>query len=218
MTMESLPVHGFLREMSICFRGMIIGFVMAAPIGPVNMLCIQRTLAGGPVSGIVSGLGAASADAFYAGIAAFGLTMVSQFLSAHASWLRITGGLFICFLGCRALFRKPSQDRPAGEDKGSLRSFSSTLFLTLANPTTIFSYGLVLASFGAADVRHDAGTAIFLTLGVFTGSGLWWIMLSAIVGKFRRSLGPAGLGRIIHLSGLIIAGFGVFVLASAFSR
>jgi len=214
--MEALPVHGLIRDLTIYFRGTIIGFVMAAPIGPVNMLCMQRTLDAGRVSGIVSGLGAALADAFYAGIAGFGLTLVSEFLSIYAFWLRIIGGLFICVLGFRVMFRKPSKHSTASYDKDSFRSFSSTLFLTLTNPTTVFSYGLMFAAFGVSDIPHDTGTATFLVLGVFTGSILWWIILSTVIGRFRANLGPADLRRIVRISGIVIAGFGVFVLASAF--
>ena len=197
------------------FRGLLIGLSIAAPVGPIGVLCIRRTLAQGQAAGLVSGLGAATADALYGFIAAFGLTFISGFLIDQQTWLRLAGGLFLLYLGCKTLLAKPAgptAPAPAG-GRGLLAAYTSTLFLTLTNPITILFFAGIFAGLGAAGSGSYASAAI-LVLGVFAGSALWWLTLSGLVGLFRARFDARALRWVNRLSGLVIAGFGLAALFS----
>ena len=195
------------------FKGMIIGFAIAAPVGPIGVLCIRRTLAEGRTSGFVSGLGAATADAVYCSVAALGLTFVANLLVGGESWLRLVGGAFLIFLGVKTfLARVPERDAPAGRS-GLLGAYASTFFLTLTNPTTILSFAAIFAGLGAGGANGDALSAVLLVLGVFLGSALWWLMLSGAAGLFRVMLSTRGLRWVNRVSGTVIATFGALALS-----
>ena len=201
--------------MPLFLRGLVIGFSIAAPVGPIGVLCIRRTLADGRAAGFFSGLGAATADALYGAVAAFGLTAVSDVLVAQATWLRIGGGLFLCYLGIKTFLASPPAEPTAAGAAGLAGAYLSTLALTLANPTTILSFVAIFAGFGAA-ARADSYTgAAVLVVDVFLGSALWWLLLSGGVGRLGRRLTPATLVWINRGSGLLIGGFGILALASA---
>jgi threonine/homoserine/homoserine lactone efflux protein len=199
----------------LVLRGLVIGFSIAAPVGPIGVLCIRRTLADGRTSGFLSGLGAATADALYGAVAAFGLTAVSSVLVGQATWLRIGGGLFLCYLGVRTFFAPPAVAAASARATGLLGAYVSTLLLTLANPATILSFVAIFAGFGAAARADSYAAAAVLVLGVFLGSALWWLVLSGGVGWVGGRLAPATLTWINRVSGLVIAGFGVLALLSA---
>ena len=127
-------------DASLLLRGLIIGFSIAAPVGPIGVLCIRRTLAQGRAAGLVSGLGAASADALYGCVAGFGLTFVSGLLIAQQSWLKLLGGVFLCYLGVRTLLAQPAERAAAAGGMGLAGAYGSTFLLTLTNPTTILSF------------------------------------------------------------------------------
>ncbi|MEM8809698.1 MAG: LysE family transporter, partial [Cyanobacteria bacterium P01_G01_bin.38] len=167
-------------------KGILLGFAIAAPVGPIGVLCIRRTLAYGRLSGLLSGLGAATADGVYGGIAAFGLALVSDFLVNQSSWLRIIGGLFLCYLGITTFLAKPANKAAPTTRTGLLGVYLSTVVLTLTNPATILSFVLIFAGFAPADLGY--GQAAILVSGVFLGSALWWIFLSGGVSMFRRWL------------------------------
>ena len=153
-------------------KRLIIGFAIAAPVGPIGVLCIRRTLAEGRTTGFVSGLGAATADAMYGATAAFGLTLITDFLLGGASWLRLVGGVFLLYLGIKTFLARPAEKAAETRGGGLLRAYSSTLFLTLTNPTTILSFVAVFA--GLRLVGGAGGfTAAVLVLGVFLGSAAW---------------------------------------------
>lgn len=197
------------------FRGLLIGLSIAAPVGPIGVLCIRRTLAQGQAAGLVSGLGAATADALYGFIAAFGLTFISGFLIDQQTWLRLAGGLFLLYLGCKTLLAKPAgptAPTPAG-GRGLLAAYTSTLFLTLTNPITILFFAGIFAGLGAAGSGSYASAAI-LVLGVFAGSALWWLTLSGLVGLFRARFDARALRWVNRASGLVITGFGLAALFS----
>jgi threonine/homoserine/homoserine lactone efflux protein len=194
--------------------GLIIGFSIAAPVGPVGVLCIRRTLAEGRLHGLVSGLGAATADAIYGGIAGFGLTFISDILVQQQIWLRFFGGVFLCFLGLKTLLAKPSEKSPSEKRTGLLGSYGSTFFLTLTNPMTILSFAAVFAGIGLGSTLVDYGSAALLVFSVFAGSALWWLILSGSVSLLRKKVTPRVLRWINMVSGAIIMGFGVFALAS----
>ena len=200
--------------MSFFVRGLLIGFAIAAPVGAIGLLCIRRTLAHGRVIGLATGLGAASADALYGAVAAFGLTAVTAFMVEQAAWLRITGGLILLWLGWRTYRAEPTE--PTAEDTTSVwRAYASTFALTLTNPSTIISFAAVFAGLGLTSTS-DGGwaSAVWLVLGVFCGSAAWWLLLSGVVGMMRERVGMRTMLWVNRVSGAIIAGLGVVALAA----
>jgi threonine/homoserine/homoserine lactone efflux protein len=194
--------------------GLIIGFSIAAPVGPIGVLCIRRTIAEGQLHGLISGLGAATADAIYGCIAAFGLTFISDLLLQQQLWLRLFGGVFLCFLGAKTLFANPSEKSPSEKKAGLLGAYGSTFLLTLTNPMTILSFAAIFAAIGLGSAVADYGSASLLVLSVFVGSALWWLILSGTVGLLREKVGASVLKWINRVSGAIIMSFGVLVLIS----
>lgn len=203
---------------SYFLRGLMLGFAIAAPVGPIGVLCIRRTLAQGMLAGLVSGLGAATADAFYGFVAAFGLTFISGILIDQQSWIRLVGGLFLCYLGIKT-FLAPVADAAANvSGNGLVAAYSSTLFLTLTNPLTILSFAAVFAGLGVGAAAGDYGAAVATVLGVFSGSALWWLALSFGASLFRSRFTPRAMKWVNRISGAIILGFGVAALLSLLSR
>ncbi|MDQ4064037.1 MAG: LysE family translocator [Actinomycetota bacterium] len=199
--------------MGLFFEGMVIGFAIAAPVGPIGVLCIRRTLAEGRISGFVSGLGAATADALYGSVAALGLTFVTNLLVGGEWWLRLAGGAFLMFLGVRTFLARPAERAAPAGGSGLPGDYVSTLFLTLTNPTTILSFAAIFAGLGAGDAGGDVFSAMLLVPGVFLGSAAWWFVLSGAVGFFRAKLSARGLRWVNRVSGTIIATFGVLAVA-----
>jgi len=177
-------------DLPLFARGAAIGFSIAAPVGPIGVLCIRRTLADGRAAGFVSGLGAAAADAVYGGIAGFGLTAISSLLLTRQGVLRLIGGAFLCYLGARTFFSRPAPGGTSLSGAGLTRGFGSTFLLTLTNPTTILSFAAVFAGLGAVGPTRGLGSAVTLVSGVFLGSALWWLTLSLGVGVLRARLTP----------------------------
>jgi len=200
--------------MSILLRGFIIGISIAAPVGPIGVLCIRRTLSEGRLSGLISGLGAATADAIYGIIAGFGLTFISGFLVAQQIWLRIIGGVFLCALGIRTFLSSRSEDANHIRSTGLLGNYFSIFLLTLANPMTILSFAAIFAGLGLVESNGNYLSAGLMVLGVFTGSAFWWIALSLGVGYFRERVTPWWMNLINKLSGIVIIFFGIFALFS----
>jgi threonine/homoserine/homoserine lactone efflux protein len=201
-------------ETGLYVRGLVIGFSIAAPVGPIGVLCIRRTLASGQLAGLASGLGAATADAIYGCIAAFGLTFVSGFLISRQDWLGLVGGLFLCYLGVRTFRSRPEV---AGADAGYgglAAAYASTFFLTLTNPMTILSFAAVFAGLGVGASSGGYAGALLTVCGVFCGSALWWLVLSFGVGLLRRQIDQPKMMLINRISGIIIVGFGVLALLS----
>jgi threonine/homoserine/homoserine lactone efflux protein len=206
-------------------RGVLIGFAIAAPVGPIGVLCIRRTLAYGRLSGFVSGLGAATADAVYGSIAAVGLTAVAGFLVEQRAALQWMGGFILLYLGLRTMFDRPrplpvapsilpEQGRSSLQWRVNCRvliqDFGSTFLLTLTNPMTILSFTAILAGLGAARVMEGG---FQIVMGIFTGSTLWWLTLSLSGGILRGWLAHAGRLRWVNwISGSIILAYGVIAL------
>ena len=201
-------------DLSILFRGVVIGFSIAAPVGPRGVLCIRRTLTEGRASGLVSGLGAASADAVYGCIAGFGLTFLSNFLVSRQTELRLAGGLFLLYLAVKTFFAQPAQKAAEVRGHGLLGAYLSTLFLTLTNPMTIISFAAIFAGLGLAEGSGNYISAGVLVLGVFAGSALWWLLLSGGFGLFREKFTAGGLRWLNRLSGTTIGVFGFLALWS----
>ena len=200
----------------LLLKGVLIGFSIAAPVGPIGALCIRRTLANGRAAGLVSGLGAATADAIYGCIAGFGLTFISGLLISQQLWLKLIGGAFLCYLGVRTLLARPAAQAASASGAGLLGAYASTFFLTLTNPTTILSFLAVFAGLGLASAAGSYGAAGLLVLGVFIGSALWWLLLSGGVGLLRARVTPATLVWVNRVSGIVILLFGIGALASLF--
>ncbi len=188
--------------------------MIAAPVGPIGVLCIRRTLAEGRISGLVTGLGAAAADGCYGGVAAFGITAVSDFLVGNTLWLQLAGGAALIAIGVRTFRVPPASAGGAGEPVALPVAFGSTFLLTLTNPTTILSFAAIFAGVGLGSAAGDYAAATILVIGVFLGSALWWLGLSFGVASFRRRLGPAAMGWINRLSGAFIGAFGVIALVT----
>ena len=201
-------------DTSFLLRGLIIGFSIAAPVGPIGVLCIRRTLAEGRASGLFSGLGAATADAVYGGIAGFGVTFISDLLISQQVWLRLIGGCFLCYLGVKTFLSKPAEQAASAKGKGLVGSYVSTFFLTVANPMTILSFAAIFAGLGVGGAGGNYVSAAILVLGVFVGSTLWWFILSYGVTVFRTKFNPSRLRWVNRISGIIITGFGLIALLS----
>jgi threonine/homoserine/homoserine lactone efflux protein len=206
----------------IFFKGLLIGFSIAAPVGPIGVLCIRRTLADGRAAGFASGLGAATADAFYGSVAGFGLAFISGFLVRQGDWLRLLGGLFLVYLGIKTALSRPADTAPGelgeGGARGLLGAYASTFFLTLTNPLTILSFAAIFAGLGLGNqASGDLVSPLLLVLGVFSGSGAWWFLLSGAANWVRGRLGGQGLLWVNRLSGAIILAFGLAALGSLLS-
>lgn len=194
--------------------GLILGFSIAAPVGPIGILCIRKTLEFGKLSGLFSGLGAACADAIFASVAAFGLTVISNFLLAEQFWLRLIGGGFLLYLGWKTFFSTPVSGTTHISHTTLFNDFVSTFFLTITNPLTVFSFIAVFAGLGLSSIHKNSLQASGLVLGVFLGSAIWWLLLSEGVTLFRKRVSHKVMIGINRLAGLMIAGFGLAVLLS----
>ncbi len=196
-------------------QGLAIGFSIAAPVGPIGLLCIRQSLTDGRVAGFVSGLGAATADTVYGLIAALGLTAITRELLTHQSWLQLGGGVFLVYLGAATLRATPTGVAAHAAAPTSLRSAYFSIFaLTLANPITILSFVGIFAGLGVGAQRDGAWAPGALVLGVFIGSASWWLLLSSAAGWLGHRLEHGGLRTLNVLSGLVIIGFGAWQLAA----
>lgn len=200
---------------TLFLQGLIIGFSIAAPVGPIGILCIRRTLAEGRASGFLSGLGAATADALYGCVAGFGLTVISGFLVDQRFWIQLIGGVFLLALGIKTLRSVPADRAAAASGTGLAASYASTLLLTLTNPMTILSFAGIFAALGVADTGGDLSAATKLVLGVFIGSAAWWLLLSGGVGLMREKLSSGVLRWTNRLSGAILLVFGIVAVWQA---
>jgi threonine/homoserine/homoserine lactone efflux protein len=171
---------------------------------------MRRTLAEGRASGLASGLGAATADAVYGCVAGFGLTLISNILISQQVWLRLVGGVFLCYLGLKTFRAKPAEQAAPASSDSLIGACVSTFFLTLTNPLSIFAFAAIFAGLEGATGHYVSAGA--LVLGVFIGSALWWLTLSTGVSLFRTKFTPHRLQWVNRISGLIIAGFGLLAL------
>ncbi|HEU5088084.1 MAG TPA: LysE family transporter, partial [Roseiflexaceae bacterium] len=201
-------------DASLLLRGIVLGLSVAAPVGPIGLLCIKRTLTAGRLTGFVSGLGAATADLLYGSVAAFGLTAVTHLLTANLLWLRLVGGLFLLYLGVQTFRSTPADRAAAASGQGLLGSYASTFALTITNPLTILSFAGMFAALGVGAAAASYGEGMLVATGVFLGSALWWLVLSGTASMLRDRLHERWLGLINRASGLMIIVFGLLALAS----
>jgi threonine/homoserine/homoserine lactone efflux protein len=198
----------------LLLKGLIVGFSIAAPVGPIGMLCIQRSLNDGFKVGLLTGLGAATADGFYGLVAAFGLTALSSLLVTEQFWIRLIGGFFLLYLAIRTL-RNASEERSAVKNKRvtAWRAYITTIFLTLTNPATILSFVAIFAGVGIGLSDTDYLSSTFFIAGVAVGSALWWLMLSGgIAYVLRHRMSTAALRNINIFSALILLSFAAVAL------
>jgi threonine/homoserine/homoserine lactone efflux protein len=210
-----MAVYGLLQ-------GIFLGVAIAAPVGPISLLCIRRTLLQGRVYGLLTGLGAATADVIYGSLAGLGLVSLNEVLVKGHFWIRLLGGVFLLFLGIRTWFRSPAKK----EDEATFSTqvfpagtgwwvYGSALLLTLSNPLTILSF---LAFFAGLGETAGFGAALLLVFGVFVGSCLWWLFVSCGVAfcfqRWRMGLSTGHFRHIDRLSGVLLMGFGLIFLGA----
>lgn len=190
-------------------KGLIIGFSIAAPVGPIGILCIRRTLEYGKLVGVMSGLGAATADGIYGLIASLSLTVITNFLINQQLWFQIIGGVFLGYLGIKTYKSKPLNTSSKGKNKQKIKAFATTFFLTITNPITIFSFIALFSGLGIANSDINIMTKLIFVFGVFSGSVLWWLFLSIIVSLLKNRINEFSL-TINKTSGLILLLFSLW--------
>jgi len=200
-------------DLTFLARGLAVGFTVAAAVGPISLLTIRRTLAHGRLYGLVSGLGVALADASYGGIAAFGLTAITSVLVGARVVLGVVGGAFLVWLAIGTIRARPAEAAQTDDRPGLAAAFLSIYGLTMTNPMTIFSFAGIFAGLGLAG--HGGTEAALLTLGVFLGSSLWWVGLTAVVGRLRDRVTPRALVWVNRVSGSVLLVFGLVAIGAA---
>lgn len=202
-------------DFNFLIKGLIIGFSIAAPVGPIGVLCIRRTIANGKLSGFISGLGAATADGLYGIIAAYGLVGVSNLLVGQQFWFRLIGGIFLLYLGIK-IFTAKSGDKNSetNKSKGFWGDYFSTLLLTITNPVTILSFVAIFAGLGLGASANSHASAATMVFGVVLGSILWWIILTETVGFLKSRFNLQSTKIINKISGIIILLFAILAFAS----
>jgi threonine/homoserine/homoserine lactone efflux protein len=193
-------------------KGLAFGFVLAATVGPMWVLCFRRTVAYGALTGFVSGMGIAVADGVYGAVAAFGLTAISGFLLQHSFWIGLVGGAFLVYLGIKTLLSRPAANGTTPKPASLTQAFLSTLGLTLANPPTILAFAAIFAGLGLA-ANADYARATLIVAGVFLGSSSWQAIAALGAGALRGRFGPRLLRAINIVSGIAILGFAAWQFA-----
>lgn len=201
-------------ETTLFLKGLFFGFSIAAPVGPIGILCIRRSLAGSWAAGLITGLGAATADALYGCVAGFGLSAVSGLLVGQRVWLQLAGGLFLCWLGIRTMASASTQWTVGKTTAASAAGYLSALLLTLTNPMTILAFAAVFAAMGLGSVAAGRLAALWLVGGVFCGSMAWWIVLTSITSRFNRHVNSTAMRWVDRCSGVVLTGFGVMAILS----
>jgi threonine/homoserine/homoserine lactone efflux protein len=204
-------------DFEFLLKGIIIGFAVAAPVGPIGILTIKRTLNEGRISGFVTGLGAAFADTLYGIVAGCSLTAVSSFLVHEQFWLKLIGGIVLIIIGIKSFFSQPKLQKTDINHKSLLNNFISTFFLTLTNPATIFAFLAIFAGFGLGHKDVTNAESLIIIIGVLMGSSLWWLTLSYVVSTFKSFISHGHLFWINRFSGIIIFSFGLIALYLSFT-
>ena len=205
-------------ELQFLIKGFIVGLVVSIPLGPMGVLCVQRTLNKGKSSGISSGMGIATADAIFALIAGLGISFIIHFLSEQQLIIKMIGGLVIALIGLKIFIANPVKQlkKHRREGKTLFEDFISILFMALSNPFTIFLYIAIFASLNLHDVSSGYSSALLVVAGIFTGTSLSWFAISTVVNHFRAKIRLRRLMWINRIAGLTIILFGVFAICSLF--
>ncbi len=194
-------------DMVFFLKGVVVGFFMAAPIGPMGNLCIHRTLSNGRTSGLISGLGAVTADGFYSAVAAYGLTVISDFITSKQHWFSLASGIFLVFLGIRIFLTRSSAKDSGEKGKNLAGDYVSAFFLTLANPLVVIAFIAIFAGLGIGSSGMNIYQATGMVLGVVSGSAVCWSLLSLWVGAFRRKMSDTALNFMHKIFGSVILMF-----------
>ena len=195
-------------------RGLLLGFTIAATVGPMCILCIQRTFNKGYLYGLVSGMGIATADAIYGSIAAFELTVITSFLVSEQNWIRLIGGLFLIYLGIRTILTRPAEKAAEARANNYAGAYASTLLLTLTNPLTILSFAVIFAGLGIGATGGNYLAAALVVGGVFSGSAAWWCILTGGISLLRKRFTTTWLRWLNRVSGAAITIFGIIALVT----
>lgn len=205
-----------MEKIEIIIKGIIIGISVSAPLGPIGMLCLQRTLNKGKFVGFVSGIGAAFADTFYAVLAGFGVSLISNFLNTYQVYFRVIGGAILLFLGIHMYFTNPvKQYRNPVRKKNMVGYFVSTFALTISNPLTVIFFGAVFAAFVTTTTNIET---LLLILGVFIGAIAWWFAIVSITNIFRNKIKLRNLYWINKFTSIGIIIFAIFASISVFFK
>lgn len=191
-------------DISLFFKGFLVGLIISAPIGPVGAICVQRTMNNGRLSGILSGFGAAVGDCIFAIIAAFGLTFISAFLDEKEAWIKIVGGAILLYFGLRVYLSKPRDCSNQENEVNHFGTFGSALLLTLSNPLVILSIIAVFAILGIVNPTASYPSAALLILGVFSGAMFLYILVCNVLFNYRAKMGQKGIFLVNKITGLFI--------------
>jgi threonine/homoserine/homoserine lactone efflux protein len=202
-----------MQQLDLLLRGAAAGLAISAPVGPVNVLCISRTLTRGRLAGLVTGLGAATADTFYGAIAGFSISVVIGLLIRNEFWVRLVGGMLLIGIGVWYYFKRPTPFEEARKESAD-SDYTTALLLCLTNPTTVLSFLAVLAGLG---MRHhrEWWLTLLVVAGIFCGAMLWWTTLTLVASRFRSRFRDGATVWMNRIAGLAIAGFGVVTLILA---
>ncbi|WP_409524809.1 LysE family translocator [Nitrincola sp. MINF-07-Sa-05] len=202
-------------DLVLFIKSLFLGLAVAAPLGPIGALCINRTLERGFIAGVAGGLGTACADGVYATLAAIGFVAFSGTLANLDIPLRLAGGTFMLWLGWKSMTPKPSKSAAEVSARHLLETVAATFLLTATNPMTILSFAALFAGLGLASTTDKMGSAL-VVVGVFVGSMLWWTFLSAGIALIRHRLPDVFAHWVSRLSGILLIGFGIWALSSSF--
>ncbi|OPY35949.1 MAG: LysE type translocator [Methanoregula sp. PtaU1.Bin051] len=199
----------------VFIQGVIIGIFLAAPVGPLALICIRRSINGGRMHGFVSGLGLATVDAFYAGIVASGLTLIAGLLLSWQAPLRAVAGIALAYIGYR-IIRTPARSDPVEyhEHVSYFRDYASAAALTLVNVFTIISIGIFLSGSGMVVSTASPAAGMIFAAGVFTGEVAWWLPVCSALSSASHRISPAGLSLVNRISGGVIVAAGIVMLLS----
>jgi threonine/homoserine/homoserine lactone efflux protein len=189
-------------------KGCLIGFSIAMPVGPIGLLCIRNALTRGMRFGLMTGLGAASADAIFGALAGFGVTVIGAFMTDFQMYLHMVGALFLAYLGIATFKEKPLDVEISNQAGGLSYAFISTFFLTLINPMTILSFAGIYAGLSSSFFSSDWIVPIVLTIGIFIGSAIWWLLLSIAASHLKEKMNVKARAWLNRISGMMILGFG----------
>ncbi len=200
-----------MRDIELIIRGILAGLAISAPVGPVNVLCISRTLTKGRKAGLLSGLGAAAADTIYGAIAGFSISIVIGFLIRELFWIRLVGGALLIGIGALYYFKTPGSLEEERKKQATRSDFAAAFFLNLTNPTTVLSFLAVLAALGIGE--HKPWTLTVLVIGgIFAGAMMWWILLALVSNLFQDRFNDRAMVWMNRIAGFAIAGFGLVTM------
>lgn len=207
-------------EVEFLLKGLVVGFLASVPLGPVGVLCIQRTINKGKLSGMFSGMGSATVDAFFALVAALGLTYIINFIEEQQFYIQLIGGVVLIIVGARIFYANPIKQirRHRRRKNKIIEDYFSVLLLTLSNPVAIFLFVAAFAGIGIVSSSDSKLDSFFIVAGVFLGAMLWWLTLTFFVDLFRKRFRLKQLWWINKIAGIIVVVFGVAAMLSVFFK